>query len=237
MAASLEGQERQRRDLILNFAHELRTPLTNLHGYMEGLREGVVEPGPEIFAALQGEVARLNRLSHSLEALAEGVDPERRPEELDLVALIKALLELNKPRFEGGSIKVNVDLPAQILTRCRKSSRTSCRTRPATRRPRAPCGFARSSNATPSWFRWPTPVREFPRATSAMFSSASTASRNRATRRAVAPASASPLSSSWSRPSAGRWAQSRRAESRASGSGCRHARKPRHCHEAVTSAL
>ncbi len=117
MAASLEGQERQRRDLILNFAHELRTPLTNLHGYMEGLREGVVEPGPEIFAALQGEVARLNRLSHSLEALAEGVDPERRPEELDLVALIKALLELNKPRFEGGSIKVNVDLPARLPAR------------------------------------------------------------------------------------------------------------------------
>ncbi len=117
MAASLEDQERQRRDLILNFAHELRTPLTNLHGYMEGLREGVVQPGPEIFAALQGEVARLNRLSHSLEALAEGVDPERRPEEFDLVALIKALLELNRPRFEGSSLKVNVELPVRLPAR------------------------------------------------------------------------------------------------------------------------
>jgi signal transduction histidine kinase len=117
MAASLEDQERQRRDLILNFAHELRTPLTNLHGYMEGLREGVVEPGPEIFAALQNEVARLNRLSHSLDALADGVDPAHRPEELDLVALIKALLELNRPRFEGASIKVNVELPARLPAR------------------------------------------------------------------------------------------------------------------------
>src|SRR5258708_8059870 len=122
MAASLEDQERQRRELILNFAHELRTPLTNLHGYMEGLREGVVEPGPEIFAALQGEVARLNRLSNSLEALAEGVDPERRPEELDLVALIKALLELNRPRFEGASIKVNVDMPARLPARAEPDS-------------------------------------------------------------------------------------------------------------------
>jgi signal transduction histidine kinase len=117
MAASLEDQERLRRDLILNFAHELRTPLTNLHGYMEGLREGVVEPGPEIFAALQNEVARLNRLSHSLDALADGVDPAHRPEELDLVALIKALLELNRPRFEGAAIKVNVELPARLPAR------------------------------------------------------------------------------------------------------------------------
>ncbi|HYM96845.1 MAG TPA: ATP-binding protein [Candidatus Sulfotelmatobacter sp.] len=117
MAASLEDQERQRRDLILNFAHELRTPLTNLHGYLEGLSEGVVEPGPEIFASLQNEVGRLRRLSHSLDALADGVDPEHRPEELDMVALIKALLELNRPRFDGGSIKVNVDLPSRLPAR------------------------------------------------------------------------------------------------------------------------
>jgi two-component system sensor histidine kinase BaeS len=117
MAESLEDQGRQRRELILNFAHELRTPLTNLHGYLEGLREGVIDPGPEIFAALQNEVARLRRLSHSLDALADGVDPENRPEELDLVALIQALLELNRPRFESGSIKVNVDLPARLAAR------------------------------------------------------------------------------------------------------------------------
>ncbi len=117
MAASLEDQERQRRELILNFAHELRTPLTNLHGYLEGLREGVVEPGPEIFASLQDEVARLRRLSHSLDALADGVDPEHRPEELDLVALIKALLELNRPRFEGSSIRVNMELPSRLPAR------------------------------------------------------------------------------------------------------------------------
>ena len=114
MAASLEDQERQRRDLILNFAHELRTPLTNLHGYLEGMRDGVVEPGPVMFRSLQDEVARLMRLSHSLDALASGVDPEQRPEKLDLVQLIKALLELNGPRFESSSIKVNVELPERL---------------------------------------------------------------------------------------------------------------------------
>lgn len=117
MAASLEDQERQRRELIANFAHELRTPLTNLHGYLDGLREGVVEPGPGIFASLQNEVARLERLSHSLDALAAGVDPQSRPEELDVVPLINALLELNRPRFDAGSIKVNVELPNRLPAR------------------------------------------------------------------------------------------------------------------------
>jgi len=117
MAASLEDQERQRRELILNFAHELRTPLTNLHGYMEGLKEGVVEPGPEIFASLQNEVGRLRRLSHSLDALAAGVDPVPFPEDLDLVPLINALLELNRPRFESRSISVNVELPPRLAAR------------------------------------------------------------------------------------------------------------------------
>ncbi len=117
MAASLEDQERQRRDLIINFAHELRTPLTNLHGYLAGLREGVVEPGPEIFASLQDEVARLERLSHSLDALAAGVDPEHRPEELDLVPVINALLELSRPRFTRSSITVEVELPSRLPAR------------------------------------------------------------------------------------------------------------------------
>ncbi len=117
MAASLGDQERQRRELITNFAHELRTPLTNLHGYLEGMKDGIVEPGTAVVASLQGEVARLMRLSESLDALAAGVDPEQVPEVLDLVALIKALLELNRPRFDRGSIKVNIDLPARLLVR------------------------------------------------------------------------------------------------------------------------
>ena len=117
MAESLQDQERQRRDLILNFAHELRTPLTNLHGYLEGLREDVVKPSPEIFASLQDEVSRLRRLSHSLDALATGIDPENRPEELDLVPVINALLELNRHRFTQSSIRVMVELPARLPAR------------------------------------------------------------------------------------------------------------------------
>ncbi|HEX6348558.1 MAG TPA: HAMP domain-containing sensor histidine kinase [Candidatus Dormibacteraeota bacterium] len=117
MAAALQDQERQRRDLIENFAHELRTPLTNLGGYLAGLRDQVLSPEPEVFASLQEEVERLTRLSRSLDALSAGVDPAHRPEDIDLVPVLTALLELNRPRFQRGSVRVEVDLPTRLPAR------------------------------------------------------------------------------------------------------------------------
>ena len=72
MAASLERQERMRRDFIANAAHELRTPLTNLQGYLEALRDGVIVADRATYESLHEEADRLVRLSRSLDALAEG---------------------------------------------------------------------------------------------------------------------------------------------------------------------
>jgi signal transduction histidine kinase len=124
MAASLADQERQRRDLIQNFAHELRTPLTNLYGYLAGLRDQVVEPRPEVFGSLQEEVARLMRLSESLDALGAGDSRQPTPEDLDLTAVIRALVELNRPRFERGGIQLDVALPERLLVHADPDSLT-----------------------------------------------------------------------------------------------------------------
>jgi two-component system sensor histidine kinase BaeS len=72
MAASLQEQERLRRDLIANAAHELRTPLTNLQGYLEALRDEVIPADRATFESLWDEAERLVRLSRSLDLLAEG---------------------------------------------------------------------------------------------------------------------------------------------------------------------
>ena len=87
MAASLERQEPMRRDFIANAAHELRTPLTNLQGYLEALRDGVITADRATYESLWDEAERLVRLSHSLDALAEGDAATTRPNvtELDLV--------------------------------------------------------------------------------------------------------------------------------------------------------
>ena len=59
MAASLEEQERMRREFIANAAHELRTPLTNLKGYLEALRDGVIPPDRATFESLRAGGARV----------------------------------------------------------------------------------------------------------------------------------------------------------------------------------
>ena len=117
MAASLQDQERHRRDLIRNFAHELRTPLTNLHGYLQALREGVVLASEGTYASLQEEVDRLRRLSSSLDVLAEGGRSTAQPVELDLVPILTASVELSRPAFNRRGLTVQVRTPPQLLVR------------------------------------------------------------------------------------------------------------------------
>lgn len=70
MAESLQqGEERQRR-LVADVAHELRTPLSNLRGYLEALKDGVIPPGPELFASLHDEAVLQQRIVDDLQDLA-----------------------------------------------------------------------------------------------------------------------------------------------------------------------
>ncbi len=69
MANSLERAEKLRRNLVSDAAHELRTPLTNLQGYMEGLRDGVIQATPQLFDALHSETQLLTRLVNDLQEL------------------------------------------------------------------------------------------------------------------------------------------------------------------------
>ena len=114
MASRLQDHERQRNDLILNFAHELRTPLTNLHGYLQALRDGVVVASPDAYLSLQEEIDRLIRLSRSLDLLAAGADRPHEPVQLDLVPLVEAVLELNRHSMQRRGLTVHSSMPARV---------------------------------------------------------------------------------------------------------------------------
>jgi signal transduction histidine kinase len=113
MAAALEEQERMRREFIANAAHELRTPLTNLQGYLEALRDGVVEPDRETFVSLWDEADRLVRLSRSLDQLAAGDEgmADHRPVELDLGEVVRTALDLVRPAAQAGSLELHAEVP------------------------------------------------------------------------------------------------------------------------------
>jgi len=113
MAASLEEQERLRRDFIANAAHELRTPLTNLQGYLEALRDGVIVAERSTYESLWDEAERLVRLSRSLDSLAEGDAATTPPafQPIDLAAAIRSAVELAQPAIERAGLRLDVALP------------------------------------------------------------------------------------------------------------------------------
>jgi two-component system, OmpR family, sensor histidine kinase BaeS len=119
MAASLEEQERMRRDFIASAAHELRTPLTNLQGYLEALRDGVITADRATYESLHEEADRLVRLSRSLDALAEG-DADTSPAhvvELDLTAAIRMALDLAAPSIGRAGLRLVQDVPPSLPAR------------------------------------------------------------------------------------------------------------------------
>ena len=119
MAERLEDQERVRREFIANAAHELRTPLTNLVGYLEALRDEVMAPDRETFESLREEAERLVRLSHSLNALADG-DVTAGPApavDIDMRAAIRSALELAQPALERRGISVELRLGEHLDAR------------------------------------------------------------------------------------------------------------------------
>jgi two-component system sensor histidine kinase BaeS len=119
MAASLEEQERMRRDFIANAAHELRTPLTNLQGYLEALRDGVIVADRSTYESLWDEAERLVRLSRSLDALAEGDAAAGPPalESLDLAAAIRTALDLAQPSIDRAGLHLSLVIPDSLAAR------------------------------------------------------------------------------------------------------------------------
>jgi signal transduction histidine kinase len=119
MAASLEEQQRVRRDFIANAAHELRTPLTNLKGYLEALRDGVVPADAATFESLLEEADRLVRLSRSLDTLAESDSATEPPPsvDVDVAGSIHSAAELARPSFVRAGLSLMVDVPPRLPAR------------------------------------------------------------------------------------------------------------------------
>lgn len=70
MAERLEATERQRRDLLADVAHELRTPLSVIRARVEGMRDGLYEPGAEHLELIEEETWIMARLLDDLALLS-----------------------------------------------------------------------------------------------------------------------------------------------------------------------
>jgi signal transduction histidine kinase len=70
MSADLARSNQLRRQMTADIAHDLRTPLTVIGGYVESLRDGVLEPSPARFDAIHQGVQHLQHLVEDLRTLS-----------------------------------------------------------------------------------------------------------------------------------------------------------------------
>jgi two-component system, OmpR family, sensor histidine kinase BaeS len=119
MAGSLEATERRRLELVGDVAHELRTPLATLDGYLEGLEDGVVAPGPGTWALLRGETGRLTRLVDDLSELwrAEARQLPLAIADVDLTAVARDVIASIRPAWDERGIGISLDAPGTVAAR------------------------------------------------------------------------------------------------------------------------
>ncbi|MEU8034407.1 HAMP domain-containing sensor histidine kinase [Streptomyces sp. NPDC049099] len=89
LAERRERLEAQRKAMVSDIAHELRSPLTNIRGWLEVVRDGVVEPDPSLLDSLHEEALVLQRIIDDLQ---------------DLAAADAGTLRLHRERLRAGDL-------------------------------------------------------------------------------------------------------------------------------------
>jgi signal transduction histidine kinase len=108
MAEGLENAENQRRNLVADIAHELRTPLTNVQGYIEAVRDGVLEPDNATIETIHQQILYLARLMDDLKLLAEteADDFYLNIEENSMTEVVKRSVEAFRPSADLKNVAI-----------------------------------------------------------------------------------------------------------------------------------
>ncbi|WP_230200072.1 sensor histidine kinase [Bacillus niameyensis] len=89
----LKRSEDLRNQMTADLAHEVRTPLSNLTGYLEALKNGVIDADPKTISSLHGEADRLKVLIEQLYHLSEHEWQKRMTVHTDKNTAIHFLVE------------------------------------------------------------------------------------------------------------------------------------------------
>jgi signal transduction histidine kinase len=113
MAEGLEQAEAQRRVLMADVAHELRTPLANIQGYVEAIRDGVVDADEATIDTLHRQVLLLAHLIEDLRllALAEAGALPLDPQPASLADVASMSADAFRPRADAKQIALTFTGP------------------------------------------------------------------------------------------------------------------------------
>ena len=111
MASDLERADQQRKSLMADIAHELRTPLSNVQGYLEAIKDGLLQPDGRTIDTVHEQVMQLSRLVEDLRllALAEAGDLPLHRQPGSLVEVLQRSLDGVKPRADARSVELSLE--------------------------------------------------------------------------------------------------------------------------------
>jgi two-component system sensor histidine kinase BaeS len=117
MAASLEANEQQRRQMLADVAHELRTPLTVIRGEIEALIDGIRKADPAALQSLHAEALHLNKLIDDLHqlALADAGALHHQFAPVDLTATTEQVVKRYYPRAQAVQLSLEAHLTSQSV--------------------------------------------------------------------------------------------------------------------------
>lgn len=118
MSEKLEGIENTRVQMIGDISHELRTPLTILHGYLEGMADGLIPAEADTFAIMRKETERLARLVNGLQELSrvESGSVSLNLRKVNFADWIEELVKRNVILFEDQGLKLSLSIQPEAKT-------------------------------------------------------------------------------------------------------------------------
>jgi signal transduction histidine kinase len=116
MANDLERDEKLRRNLVADVAHELRTPLTNVRGYLEAIRDGVLQPDDNTISSIYEETMLLSRLVNDLQelSLAESGELKLYCQAEEVPELIRQAMSAIQAKAAAKGLSLSENIPDNL---------------------------------------------------------------------------------------------------------------------------
>jgi two-component system, OmpR family, sensor histidine kinase BaeS len=116
MSADLDRSNRLRRQMTADIAHELRSPLAVIYGYLEGLRDGTLNPTPERYEAIYEEAQQLRHLIDDLRtlSLADAGELSLRVETANPSDLLADALRSFAVKAQQQGVRLELDTPGDL---------------------------------------------------------------------------------------------------------------------------
>ncbi len=112
MASQIETTESRRRSLLTDVAHELRTPIAAIDVTLEALEDGVLVPGPDTYATLRSQSARLARLASDIRDVSAAEEGRLRlaAETISTADVVEAAAHQWRQPFEEAAVMLRCDV-------------------------------------------------------------------------------------------------------------------------------